>query len=71
MKRGSARLIIVLLGAAAIAGLCAFAIPRILPCRNAYVVSYCQGLQIQLCLEVTAVVLVAIAAWIGTKQLPN
>ncbi len=69
MKRGSARLIILLLGAAAIAGVCSHAIAKILPCRNTFVVSYCQGLRMQLYLEVAAIILIVIAAWVWTKQL--
>ena len=69
MKRGSARLIIALVALAAILALCAYAVPSIASCRSRFIESYCEGLRMRLYFEVAAVLALAIAAWVGTRQL--
>jgi hypothetical protein len=71
VKRGSARIIIALVALAAILALCAYAVPSIAICRLHFVESYCEGLRMRLYFEVAAVLALAIAAWIGTRQMDN
>jgi hypothetical protein len=70
MKRSSARLIIGVLAVGAILALASYGIPRITACYNGtFYRAHCHALQFRLLMQIVAVLLITVAAWIVTRQM--
>ena len=72
VRRRTARLIIVALLFAAVLWVMDNYTPKLVSCTNGfYPESYCQGIRIHVAFELLIVVLVAIAVWAATLEMPR